>query len=253
MFSYYGVCSIQYHDYTTHYALDAFDMPLPEELGFFFRNRELRRLQVIAHLVPRKGIRNVLDAGAGSGWLAETLSRRGYQVSAVDLGLDSIRRAAVRLRGRSAEVAFVQGDVYRLPCRTGCFDAVTASEMIEHLEYPADALREIARVLRPGGSFVVSVPYRERIETTLCIHCNRKTPVNAHLHSFDEHILGSLLNDAGFTVQQVVRYVSRPGERIGLAGFTGVLPFAVWRAADAFFCGMFGRESYMAVRAVRNA
>lgn len=247
-----GDTSIRYRDYTEHYALDAFDVPMPEEFGFFRRNQEKRRIEVVSRLVPRSGVRRVLDAGTGPGWLAQMLSGRGFAVSALDLGLDSIHRAARRLRSRSVPASFVLGDLYRLPFDDGCFDAVTASEILEHLDRPPEALAEIARVLRPGGYLIVSSPFRERIEFTLCIHCNRKTPVNAHLHSFDETAMRDLLGGAGFTVERLVRFVNRPAERFGLAGFTGFMPHRMWRVADSLLCGLWGRESFMAARAVRH-
>ena len=228
-------------------------MPLPEELGFFQHSREKRRLEVIARLIPRAGVRKVLDVGAASGWLAETLALRGFRVSAVDLGLDSIRRAGKRLKDRGITVAFAQGDIYRLPFDDSGLDAVTASEILEHLDDPPPALREEARVLRPGGTFVLCTPYRERIETTLCSHCNQKTPVNAHLHSFSESILARLLKESGFTVDRMDRFLSLPAERFGLSGLTVKLPFSLWRMADSLACRMTGRQCYIAVRAVRNA
>ncbi len=244
---------IQYGNYTDHYAIDAYDMPLPEDLGRFRRLQHRRRFEVVVRMVPRSECARVLDLGTGSGWLAEMLFRRGFAVSALDLGGDSIRRAARRARLLGASVQFVQGDAYRLPFADGTFDAVTACEILEHLDRPAHALREIARVLRPGGCAVVSTPFRERIETTLCVHCNKKTPVNAHLHSFDEDSLGILLREAGMTPRHWTAFISRPAERLGMAGFTPFLPYTVWRAADALLCRMLGRQSYLAVKAVRNA
>lgn len=174
-------------------------------------------------------------------------------MSAVDLGLDSIRRAKERLRGRGVPVAFLQGDIFRLPIAESGLDVVTASEILEHLGDPPRALREVARVLRPGGTFILCTPYRERIETTLCVHCNCKTPINAHLHSFDEQVLTGLLEEAGFTVERMMRFLSRPAERFGLSGLMVALPFPLWRAADALACHILGRECYIAVKAVRNA
>ncbi|MDP2982840.1 MAG: class I SAM-dependent methyltransferase [Candidatus Latescibacter sp.] len=228
-------------------------MVLPEDMGHFRRHQEKRRFQCISRLLPKKGVKKVLDAGAGSGWLSEMLAGRGFEVTALDIGLDSILRAGKRLEERSRPVNFTGGDVYRLPFRSGSFDAAFASEILEHLEKPQEALSEIARVVRPGGWIVVSTPYRERIEEILCIHCNKKTPVNAHLHAFDEHTLSDLLKTAGFTPSRLVRFLNRPAERFGMAGFTGFLPYAAWRILDAFICRILGRESFIAVRAERNA
>ena len=222
-------------------------------MGHFRRHQEKRRFQCISRLLPKKGIKKVLDAGAGSGWLSEMLAGRGFEVTALDIGLDSILRARKRLKERSVPVNFTEGDVYRIPFRSGSFDAAFASEILEHLEKPLEALSEIARVVRPGGWIIVSTPYRERIEEILCIHCNRKTPVNAHLHTFDEHTLPELLKTAGFIPRRLVKFVNRPVERVGMAGLTGFLPYTAWRMLDAFLCRILGRESFIAVRAERNA
>ena len=226
---------------------------MPEDMGHFRRHQEKRRFQCISRMVPKKGVRHVLDVGAGSGWLSEMLAGRGFEVTALDLGLDSILRARKRLKERSVPVNFTEGDVYRLPFRSGSFDAAVASEILEHLEKPREALSEIARVVRPGGWIVVSTPYRERIEEIPCIHCNKKTPVNAHLHAFDERTLTELLKTAGFTPPRLVKFLNRPAERFGIAGFTGFLPYAAWRIPDAFICRILGRESFIAARAERNA
>ncbi len=222
-------------------------------MGRFRRNQDRRRLEVISRIIPLQNGRRVLDAGTGAGWLAEMLSRRGFEVTALDLGGDSLVRAARRARERRVEADFVQGDIYRLPFRDGHFDTVTACEILEHLDYPEKALREIARVVRPGGYAVISTPYRERIEMTRCIHCNRNTPVNAHLHSFDKYTLGNLLRNAGFSTGRTLTYISRPGERLGLAGLSASFPYAAWRIFDALLCRLLGRQSFLAIKAVRDA
>ena len=264
-----GVFPIHYTDYTVHYDLDAYDMPMPEDMGHFRRNLEKRRFHTIAGLVPQSGVRRVLDTGTGSGWLSEILSKRGFNVHAVDLGLDSIKRASRRIKGkRKAQghkgrkahsnieagnvIHFTIGDIYRFPYRDGYFDAVVASEILEHLESPDEALREISRIIRPKGYLIVSTPYREKIEQTLCIHCNKKTPVNAHLHSFDENNIGELLMNCGFSLQRLMLFVNRPAERLGLAGMTCFVPHPVWRFFDAVLCGFLGRQTFMAVKATRN-
>jgi len=226
-------------------------MPMPEDMGHFRRSLERRRFDFIARLVPRRGVSRVLDVGCGSGWLSEMLAVRGFRVASLDIGLDSLRRASKRLAFRD-DVSFVLGDVYRLPFGDDAFDAVVVSEVLEHLDTPADALCEIGRVVRPSGFLVASTPCRERIERTRCIHCNHMTPVNAHLHSFDEESLSLLIEGAGFNVARTVAFVNKPAERIGLAGFTGFLPYPAWRGIDALACGFLGRESFLAARAVRR-
>jgi hypothetical protein len=58
--------------------------------------------------------------------------------------------------------------------------------------------------------------------------------------------------DAGFAPDRIFGFMNRPAERLGFAGFTGFLPHGLWRAADSMFCALVGRQSCMAVRAVRH-
>jgi len=239
-------------DYTSHYTIDAENMPMPEELRHFRRWQERRRITLIAGLFPPMRGKRILDVGCGSGWLSGVLSRRGMRVFAADIGYDSVARADARLKERGEPVSFTVGDIYRLPFADGAFDAVVASEVLEHLPDPSRAAAELSRVVRPGGIAVVSTPYRERIESTLCIHCNRATPVNAHLHSFDEHSLGAVMSDGGFTVERCVRFACGPAEILGLPGLTAAFPYGVWRTLDAAACLILGRQSFMAIKAVRR-
>jgi len=59
--------------------------------------------------------------------------------------------------------ADVRADIVALPFRSGAFDAVKATEVLEHVPDPAGALRECARVLHAGGHLVVTVPFLERL------------------------------------------------------------------------------------------
>ena len=239
-------------DYTSHYTIDAGNMPMPENLRYFRRWQERRRIALIAGLFPPVRGMRILDAGCGSGWLSGVLSRRGMRVIAADIGYDSVARADARLKARGEPVSFSVGDIYHLPFADQAFDGIVASEVLEHLPDPSLAIAELSRVIRPGGIAVISTPYRERIESTLCIHCNRATPVNAHLHSFDEHSLGAVLSDGGFTVERRVRFACRPLEILGLPGLTAAFPYSVWRVLDAAACLILGRQSFMAIKAVRR-
>ncbi|MEU0840562.1 class I SAM-dependent methyltransferase [Streptomyces sp. NPDC005962] len=112
----------------------------------------------VAELGPRTGDA-VLDAGCGTGRALPAL-RAAVGPGGTVLGFDltpAMLEAAVRA-GRDRDGALALADVARLPLRDGCLDAVFAAGLISHLTDPADALRELARVVRPGGSFALFHP-----------------------------------------------------------------------------------------------
>jgi len=224
-------------------------MPMTEDMGHFTMYSEKRRLQVISRLLPKTGISRVMDVGCGNGGLSEILSNLGINVTATDLGFDSIQRASSKIKKKNLKIPFVQGDIYRLPFDDKSFDAVVASEIIEHLEKPYDAMIEITRVLRPGGYFIGSTPYRERLKYTLCIHCNKKTPVNAHLHTFDDKVFGDLLKEAGFSIEKITKCSNRYAEYFGIPGITFCLPHIMWRFIDSLLSTLFGKQSFIVIKA----
>ena len=94
-------------------------------------------------------------------------------------------------RVKSAD--FVCASSERLPFRIQIFDKVTCLELLEHLSNPRKTLEEIELVMKDAGTIVISVPYRERIVATRCIHYGKLTPLLGHIHSFDERKLSSYL------------------------------------------------------------
>ena len=102
-----------------------------------------------------------LDIGCGPAVMAEALVARGFEVHGLDLSARMIeqgkaRIAARRLRGCTLEV----GDVTRLGAPDGFYDAVLAMGVLEYVSDQQAALREIHRVLRPGGLLALTVPSR---------------------------------------------------------------------------------------------
>lgn len=103
----------------------------------------------------------VLDVGCGAGSITVGLASTVKRVIGVDL--DDAEFDDARAYARSAgldNVEFREGSVYELGFSDGSFDACLAHSMLETLDRPVDAMREIARVLRPGGvAGVASVEY----------------------------------------------------------------------------------------------
>jgi ubiquinone/menaquinone biosynthesis C-methylase UbiE len=111
--------------------------------------------QLILELVgPPAGLR-ILDVGCGDAALAVALAQRGALVTGADV--DPIMLAAGRARAAASGVAaeLIQGDIQALPFADGSFDVVLAVTVLCVVDDAARAVREMGRVLRPGGRLVI--------------------------------------------------------------------------------------------------
>ncbi len=123
------------------------------------------RLRVILGLADKFAplpVSHMLDIGCGAGRAAVALARRGHIVHAVDSVLEMVgltRREAVRSRLQS-RVRYTRGDIHFLPFRSETFDMVIAVGVLPWLPSPHRALREMRRVLRPGGRLILSTDNR---------------------------------------------------------------------------------------------
>lgn len=117
----------------------------------------------------RLGLRpgdRVLDMGAGAGRHSFEMYRRGADVIAFDQDGDELagvlelfgamKEAGEVPEGASADIK--QGDALALPFAEGEFDRIVAAEVLEHVPADVEAIKELIRVLRPGGTLAVSVP-----------------------------------------------------------------------------------------------
>ncbi len=112
--------------------------------------------QVIADLTALRLVEGkVLDAGTGPGTLVRELARQlpGLQVSGIDLSEEMIRLARAHARREQLEerVHFQSGDVAHLPYPDHSFDVVVSTISMHHWFELEQPLRELHRVLRPGG------------------------------------------------------------------------------------------------------
>lgn len=111
-------------------------------------DRTWRRLTVEAVVQPGD---RVLDACCGTGDLAVAAEREGGIVTGLDFSAEMLRRA----QRKSAGVAWVQGDLLALPFESASFDAATVGFGVRNVADLEAALRELRRVLRPGGRLAI--------------------------------------------------------------------------------------------------
>jgi 2-polyprenyl-3-methyl-5-hydroxy-6-metoxy-1,4-benzoquinol methylase len=135
--------------------------------------------------------RRVLDLGCRDGALTETFAA-GNEV----VGVDADREALTEAAKLGIETHWADLD-QPLQFEDGSFDVVVAGELLEHLRDPHRLVGEIRRVLRPGGTFVASVPNAYRLKGRLLFLLGRP-PENdpTHLQMFRPDDVRALL--AGF-------------------------------------------------------
>jgi demethylmenaquinone methyltransferase/2-methoxy-6-polyprenyl-1,4-benzoquinol methylase len=112
------------------------------------------RRALVDAVAPSPGDR-VLDVATGTGMVAAALiERSGCSVVGLDQSEQMLARAEARRQGEpdfAAHSTLVRGEAERLPFADGEFDALTFTYLLRYVDDPAAVLRELARVVRPGG------------------------------------------------------------------------------------------------------
>jgi SAM-dependent methyltransferase len=117
-------------------------------------SREWALTALRRHLKTHDGI--ILEIGSSSGFLLELLRRRFPESTLI--GSDFLLAPLERLADRLGDVPLLQFDAVRCPLPDGSVDAVILLNVLEHIEDDHEAMRQVARILSPGGVAVVEVP-----------------------------------------------------------------------------------------------
>ncbi|HRP99756.1 MAG TPA: bifunctional demethylmenaquinone methyltransferase/2-methoxy-6-polyprenyl-1,4-benzoquinol methylase UbiE [Terrimesophilobacter sp.] len=144
-------------------------------------SERLWRWQMVRALAPQPGER-ILDVAAGTGKSAAAIAKSGAAVVAVDFSPGMIEVG----RKKHPGIEFVEGDATKLPFAAGEFDAVTISFGLRNVANPQKALKEMHRVLKPGGRIVVcefSTPPRALFRAGYGVYLKWVMPAVAELSS----------------------------------------------------------------------
>jgi 2-polyprenyl-3-methyl-5-hydroxy-6-metoxy-1,4-benzoquinol methylase len=157
----------------------------------------------------------VLDVGCGEGRFSAELTRAGREAVGLDVAEEPLRRARALAPGLDVRLVPAEGP---WPLEDVSFDAVWAGEVIEHVADTAGWLSEVRRVLRSGGSLVLSTPAHDRL-TRLALGVSERAfaahfdPRSDHLRFYTRRALAALLDDFGFHEVEIRGVGGVPGAR----------------------------------------
>ncbi|MEJ6404387.1 class I SAM-dependent methyltransferase [Yoonia sp. 2307UL14-13] len=156
--------------------------------------------QVLRQVFPRNHpVPEVLDAGIGTGALSVALSNvidGSFYLSGVDLSAGMLARARERLGVPRCHLDLRQADMTALPYADNSFDVVMTAHTLEHLHRPQQAIRELVRVLRPGGMMVACVTQTSLLGAYI--------QVKWHTHRVSAQVGRRWLSENGLTGVRVI-------------------------------------------------
>jgi 2-polyprenyl-3-methyl-5-hydroxy-6-metoxy-1,4-benzoquinol methylase len=141
--------------------------------------------------------KDVLDAGAGTGWFSRRLIQWEGRVTSLDLGpdlMDEIRK--------KCDSRLVVGSVLDLPFADTSFDVVLCTEVIEHTTEPRRAIAELCRVLRPKGVLALTVPNRAWHWAVRAANTLRLRPYRGYENWVGYEEVGSWVRGHGLAVRR---------------------------------------------------
>jgi SAM-dependent methyltransferase len=165
---------------------------IPAE-NYWFRRHEAAYRWALPHLRGR----TVLEVGCGEGYGAAMIAGVAARVTGVDYDTITVAHAAAHY----PQARFVRASLAALPVRCAVVDVVATLQVIEHVWDHAEFLAECRRVLRPGGTLVVTTPNRLTFSPGSGEHDRPRNPF--HTVEFTAAQLARLLTRCGFDVHLV--------------------------------------------------
>jgi ubiquinone/menaquinone biosynthesis C-methylase UbiE len=167
-------------------------------------------LPVIEAVLDRLAPGTAVDAACGTGRLAARLVVRGYDVTGVDDSPEMLALARARVPGAT----FRHGDLRQLPVSDGSADLVVSGLALTHVPELGVAFGELARVLRPGGTAIVSDVHPELVYRGSAVKGEdaegRPIVAASHHHTVADYLRAAV--HAGFVVRGLEELTARPDD-----------------------------------------
>jgi len=207
-------CPACLHMYTDgHYTDAALELIFGQvqdnqRVGHDLENQRAISARMIDRVLPWAHAGAWLDVGFGNGALLLTAAEYGFEPVGLDLRADNVD--TIRQLGVQAHCTRMED--WPQP---GRFSVISLCDVLEHMPWPAQALRTAHAMLRPGGVLLLSLPNADSVLWTL-LSLNRANPYWSeleHYHNFGRARLERLLADCSF---DVVRYAVSERYRVGM-------------------------------------
>jgi 2-polyprenyl-3-methyl-5-hydroxy-6-metoxy-1,4-benzoquinol methylase len=204
----------------TEFEAFAYHDSLASEWESRYRKRSFRmRRSILMKALQDRDLTGTLwlDAGCGTGTLARCLATRGCSVVGVDASSEMIAAArSAPAESRSDRISFVRvPTIARLALDDHSLDGILCSSVLEYVPDPSACLNEFARVLKPGGLLLVSVPNRDSAVRRMQRVCHKLGArlgqswckfLDYSLHHYSILEFERVLLQAGFSAEKLVPF-----------------------------------------------
>ena len=186
---------------------------------------QTRLEEITAEFAPYRQTNRLLDIGCGAGNLMLAARKNGWNAHGLDVSPNAVNHV------RSLGFEVFQGELQQAHLPSEHFDVITAAEILEHLSEPRALVKEVARLLRPGGLFWTTTPHARGLSARVLGLKWRCVWPPEHLQLFSANGLKGLLHDVGFGEIRVRTTGGNPIEIIHAMGYRKDAP----KTADQHF------------------